>query len=94
MAASGSEAIQTAAVYTDGLITISKPDQVREVFDKIEKAALEAGKDPQELEKIGKPRISYSEDYDKAFKSSEFWKTTEIENVFNTDISYKITAKS
>jgi coenzyme F420-dependent glucose-6-phosphate dehydrogenase len=90
MAASGSEAIQTAAVYTDGLITISKPDQVREVFDKFDKAALEAGKDPQELEKIGKPRISYSEDYDKAFKSSEFWRTTEIENVFNTDINNPI----
>jgi coenzyme F420-dependent glucose-6-phosphate dehydrogenase len=87
MAASGSESIQTAAVYTDGLITISKPDQAKEVLDKFDKAALEAGKDPQELEKIGKPRVSYSEDYDKAFKSSEFWRTTEIENVFNTEIN-------
>lgn len=90
MAASGSEAIQTAAVYTDGLITISKPDQAKEVFGKFDKAALEAGKDPQELEKIGKPRISYSEDYDKAFKSSEFWRSTEIENVFNTQINNPI----
>ena len=90
MAASGSESIQTAAVYTDGLITISKPDQAKEVFDKFDKAALEAGKDPQELEKIGKPRISYSEDYDKAFKCSEFWRATEIENVFNTEINNPI----
>jgi hypothetical protein len=31
--------------------------------------------------------ISYSEDYDKAFKSSEFWRACRIENVFDTDIN-------
>jgi hypothetical protein len=51
MAASGSESIQTAAVYTDSSITISKPDQAKEVLDKFDKAALATGKDPQELEK-------------------------------------------
>ena len=44
-------------------------------------------RDPIKLEKIGKPRISYSEDYDKAFKSSEFWRMTEIEDIFNTEIN-------
>lgn len=87
MAASGSESIHAAANYTDGLITISKPDQAKEVFDRFDKAAREAGKDPLELEKIGKPKISYSEDYDKAFKSSDFWRSTEIEDVFNTEIN-------
>jgi coenzyme F420-dependent glucose-6-phosphate dehydrogenase len=87
MAASGPDAIQTAAKYTDGLITISKPDKSREMFDTFDKAALEQGKEPSSLQKIGKPKISYSDDYDKAFKSSEFWRAGEIEDVFNTDIN-------
>jgi coenzyme F420-dependent glucose-6-phosphate dehydrogenase len=87
MAASGPDAIQTAAKYTDGMITISKPGKSREMFDTFDKAALEEGKEPSRLQKIGKPKISYSEDYDKAFKSSEFWRAGEIEDVFNTDIN-------
>lgn len=87
MAASGPDAIQTAAKYTDGLITISKPDKSREIFETFDKAALEEGKEPSLLQKIGKPKISYSEDYDKAFKSSEFWRAGEIEDVFNTSIN-------
>ena len=87
MAAAGSEAIKTAANYSDGLITISKPDQAKEVIGRFDKAAHEAGKDPFKLEKIGKPKISYSKDYDRAFKSSEFWRATEIEDVFNTEIN-------
>ena len=61
--------------YTDGLITISKPNKVKEMFDLFDKTAIEANKESQTLQKIGKPMISYSEDYDKAFKSSEFWRS-------------------
>ncbi len=87
LAASGPKAIQTAAKYTDGLITISKPDKAKEMFDIFDKAALEEDREPKSLQKIGKPKISYSEDYDKALKSSEFWRAGEIENVFNTEIN-------
>src|SRR5215212_3570450 len=87
MAASGKEAIQTAAKYTDGLITTSKPDNSKETFDIFNKAATEEGKNPDSLEKISKPKISYSEDYDKAFKSTEFWRSSLIENVFDLNIS-------
>ena len=87
MAASGKEAIQTAAKYTDGLITTSKPDNSKETFDIFNKAAIEEGKNPDSLEKIAKPKISYSEDYDKAFKSTEFWRASLIENVFDLNIS-------
>ena len=31
--------------------------------------------------------ISYSEDYDKAFKSAEFWRAGQIENVFDIDVN-------
>jgi coenzyme F420-dependent glucose-6-phosphate dehydrogenase len=87
MAASGKEAIQTAAKYTDGLITTSKPDNSKETFDIFNKAAIEEGKNPDSLEKIAKPKISYSEDYDKAFKSTEFWRASLIDNVFDLNIS-------
>jgi coenzyme F420-dependent glucose-6-phosphate dehydrogenase len=87
MAASGEEAIQTAAKYTDGLITTSKPDNSKETFDIFNRAAADEGRNPTSLEKIAKPKISYSEDYDKAFKSTEFWRSSLIENVFNLNIS-------
>lgn len=87
MAASGKEAIQTAGRLTDGLITTSKPNNCNEVFDLFNKAAKEVGKDPNILEKIAKPKISYSEDYDKAFKSCEFWRTSQIDDAFDRDIN-------
>jgi hypothetical protein len=39
------------------------------------------------LEKIAKPKISYSEDHNKALKSAEFWRASLLEDVFNLDIS-------
>ncbi len=87
MAASGPEAIEAAATFTDGLITISQPNNSKEMFDKFDQAAKTVGKDPTRLEKIGKPKISYSEDYDEAFKSANFWRAGEIEDVFNTTIN-------
>lgn len=87
MAASGSDAIQVAAKYTDGLISTSKPDNAKETFDIFDKAALEEGKDPATLEKIAKPKISYSEEYDEAVRSCEFWRSSLIENVFDLNIS-------
>lgn len=87
MAASGEEAIQTAAKYGDGLITTVTPDKSKETFDIFSKAAKEQGKDPDLLEKIAKPKVSYSEDYDKAFKSTEFWRASSIKDVFDLNIS-------
>jgi coenzyme F420-dependent glucose-6-phosphate dehydrogenase len=87
MAASGEEAIQTAAKYADGLITTIKPDKSKEIFDIFSKAAIEEGKNPDFLEKIAKPKISYSEDYDRAFKATEFWRASLIEDVFDLNIS-------
>ena len=87
MAASGSEATKIAAKYSDGLITISKPDKVKEMFDIFDKAIIEENKEPNSLQKIGKPKVSYSEDYDRAFRASEFWRAGDIEDVFNTDIN-------
>jgi coenzyme F420-dependent glucose-6-phosphate dehydrogenase len=87
MAASGSDAIQVAAKYTNGLISTSRPNNAKETFDIFDKAAIEEGKDPTILEKIAKPKISYSEDYDEAVSSCEFWRASLIETVFDLDIS-------
>ncbi|TLX87637.1 MAG: LLM class flavin-dependent oxidoreductase [Thaumarchaeota archaeon] len=87
MAGSGQHAIKAAAIYADGLITTSKPDESNEIFDIFDDAAREADKSPDSLQKIAKPKVSYSEDYDKAFKSCEFWRTTQIDDAFNINIS-------
>jgi coenzyme F420-dependent glucose-6-phosphate dehydrogenase len=87
MAGSGSQAIKAAAKYTDGLITTTKPEVAKEVFDTFDNAALEVNKDPVSLQKIAKPKVSYSEDYEKAFKACDFWRTTQIDNAFDIDIS-------
>jgi coenzyme F420-dependent glucose-6-phosphate dehydrogenase len=87
MAAGGEQAIKTAAKYTDGLITLAKPDKSNETFEVFDKAAVKEGKDPNWMEKIGKPLMSYSEDYDKALKSTEFWRASLLEDVFNLNIS-------
>jgi len=87
MAGSGEQAIKAAAKYTDGLITTLKPPEVMEMFNIFDNAAKAMDKNPDSLQKIAKPKVSYSEDYDKAFKSCEFWRTTQIEDAFNTSIS-------
>jgi alkanesulfonate monooxygenase SsuD/methylene tetrahydromethanopterin reductase-like flavin-dependent oxidoreductase (luciferase family) len=87
MAASGPKATETAAKYTDGLITVSTPDAVKEIFYTFDKCASDEGRDPNTLEKIGKPIISFAEDYDKAFASMEFWRAGQLENNFDLDIN-------
>lgn len=69
------------------MITVTKADQSKEILDLFNKSAKDVGKDPFLLEKIAKPKICYSTDYDKAFKYIEFWRAALLENVFNTDIS-------
>ena len=46
MAAVGEKATKTAAKYTDGLITVAKPEKSKEIFEIFDKAATEEGKDP------------------------------------------------
>ena len=41
--------------YTDGLITTSKPNKAKEIFDLFDKTAIEANKNHNNLQKIGKP---------------------------------------
>jgi coenzyme F420-dependent glucose-6-phosphate dehydrogenase len=86
MAATGKESVKVAAQYSDGLITFLKAKQSKELFDEFNKAAKEAGKDPSSLEKIAEYKVSFDEDYDKAFESTKFSRATLIEDVFNSSI--------
>ena len=38
------------------------------------------------MEKIVEHKVSYSNDYDKAFQSATFWRATLIHNIFNLSI--------
>ena len=87
MAAVGEEATKIAAAFTDGIITVAKPNKSGEIFQIFEREAKTSGKDPEKLEKIGKPRISYNEDYDKAFRSCEFWRTSSLDGAFELEIN-------
>lgn len=39
------------------------------------------------MEKIAEYKVSFSDDYDKAFESTKFWRATAIDNAFNLDIN-------
>jgi coenzyme F420-dependent glucose-6-phosphate dehydrogenase len=87
MAAVGEEATKMAAALTNGIITVSKPNKSEKIFHIFDKEAIASGKDTKSLEKIGKPRISYDKDYDKAYRACEFWRTSSLEDAFELEIN-------
>jgi coenzyme F420-dependent glucose-6-phosphate dehydrogenase len=87
MAAVGEQSIKTAAKYSDGIITVVKPNKAAKIFDVFDKEAKENKRELGSLEKIAEYKVSFSEDYDEAFESTKFWRATAIENAFNLDIN-------
>ena len=87
MAAVGEEATKMAAALSNGIITVSKPNKSEKIFHIFDKEAIGSGKDTKSLEKIGKPRISYDKDYDKAYRACEFWRTSSLEDAFELEIN-------
>ena len=57
------------------------------IFDIFDKEATASGKDTKRLEKIGKPRVSYDKDYDKAYRACEFRRTSSLEDAFELEIN-------
>jgi coenzyme F420-dependent glucose-6-phosphate dehydrogenase len=88
MAAAGLQSIKAAAKYTEGLITVLSPEETRKknIFQIFEDAVKKEGKNPTQMEKIVEYKLSYSNDYDKAFQSAIFWRSTLIKNIFNLSI--------
>jgi coenzyme F420-dependent glucose-6-phosphate dehydrogenase len=87
MAATGQQATKVAAKYSDGLISYLGPTEADKVLRVLDSTAEKEGRDLNSLEKIAEYKVSFSEDYDQAFKSATFWRATLIKNVFNSDIS-------
>jgi len=87
MTAVGEQSIKTAAKYSDGIITVVKPNKAAKIFDVFDKEAKENKRELGSLEKIAEYKVSFSEDYDEAFESTKFWRATAIENAFNLDIN-------
>jgi coenzyme F420-dependent glucose-6-phosphate dehydrogenase len=87
MAAAGPKATEAAAKYSDGLITYLAPveaGKILGIFDSTVKTEREPGFAP---EKIAEYKVSFSEDYDRAFQSATFWRSTLIKGVFDSEIS-------
>ncbi len=76
-----------AAEYSDGLITFLKADEAEPLLRLFDKAAESKGRNLSSLEKIVEYKVSYDEDYEKAFNSSMFWRATMIKNVFSSKIA-------
>ena len=75
------------AKYSDGLISYLQPNEAGSMLGVFDSTADKEGRDPNTLEKIAEYKVSFSEDYEQAFKSATFWRATLIKNVFDSDIS-------
>ena len=87
MAATGQQATKVAAKYSDGLISYLAPAEAEKVLRVFDSTAEREGRDLNSLEKIAEYKLSFSEDYEEAFKSATFWRATLIKNIFDSDIS-------
>jgi coenzyme F420-dependent glucose-6-phosphate dehydrogenase len=87
MAATGQQATKVAAKYSDGLISYLGPAEADKVLHVFDSTAEKEERDLNSLEKIAEYKVSFSEDYEEAFKSATFWRATLIKNVFDSDIS-------
>jgi coenzyme F420-dependent glucose-6-phosphate dehydrogenase len=87
MAATGQQAAKVAAKYSDGLISYLQPSEAGKVLHVFDTTAEKEGRDIDALEKLAEYKVSFSEDYEEAFKAATFWRATLIKNVFDSDIS-------
>jgi coenzyme F420-dependent glucose-6-phosphate dehydrogenase len=85
MAAAGQQSTKVAAKYADGLITYLNPEAARKALETFDRS-LEKSGISQKKPKIAEYKVSFSDDYDKALKSTYFWRATLIKNVFDSDI--------
>ena len=83
----GLQSAKAAAKFSDGLITFLKPAESSKVLDVFNDTAKKENKNVSSLEKIAEYKISFSEDYEKAFETTKFWRATLIKDVFNSSIS-------
>lgn len=87
MAAAGQQSVRVAARYADGLITYLGPDKAGKVIEAFDRTVQKSGHSGMQKPKIAEYKVSFSDDYDRALKSTYFWRATLIKNVFDSGIS-------
>ena len=69
------------------MISYLQPVEAGKILRIFDSTAEKEGRDLNSLEKMAEYKVSFSEDYEEAFKSATFWRATLIKNVFDSDIS-------
>lgn len=91
MAAAGKQSAQIAAKYADGIITYLNPTDAENILNLFNETADKEGRAKEQnissLPKIAEYKVSYSEEYDSALRSANFWRGTLVKNIFNSAIS-------
>lgn len=85
MAATGQQSVRVAAKLADGLITYLSPEKAGKILGIFDETVRKSGL--ANKPKIAEYKVSFSTDYQKALKSTYFWRATLINNVFDSDIS-------
>ena len=94
IAAAGPESAKASAKYSDGLITFLKAKESQKVLNVFDRTIRKHGKGEDDdndainsKQKIAEYKVSYSNNYEKAFNSSKFWRATLLKGAFDTSIS-------
>jgi coenzyme F420-dependent glucose-6-phosphate dehydrogenase len=91
MAAAGPESAKAAAKYSNGLITFLKAQESQSILDIFDKSIKKDGKqenyNTHSKQKIAEYKVSYSQNYEEAFNSAQFWRATLLKNAFNTSMN-------
>jgi coenzyme F420-dependent glucose-6-phosphate dehydrogenase len=91
MAAAGPESAKAAAKYSNGLITFLKAQESQSILDIFDKSIKKDGKQENyhthSKQKIAEYKVSYSQNYEEAFNSAQFWRATLLKNAFNTSMN-------
>jgi len=77
VAANGPKTAKIAGEYADGLLTLVDPETYEdELVPALEAGAEEAGRDPENIDRIRQLGVSYAEDPEDAVDAVEFWTGT------------------
>ncbi|MDA4114912.1 MAG: LLM class flavin-dependent oxidoreductase, partial [Thaumarchaeota archaeon] len=86
MAAVGKNSTRVAARLCDGLITFLKGEGLAVQLASYGDTLREQGRDRDSVDVISEYKLSYDEDYDRAFESVKRWKPTRLEGVLMSEI--------
>lgn len=89
VAANGKRGAELVGKYADGLLTLKSDLELytNTLFPAIKRGAEAAGRDASKIEKVVEVILSYSEDFDEAVRSCEFWRGALFPEFFKAGVS-------